>query len=72
MLSRDSRRKITLKKNIYKESTDIHWRCKNGAGSWNYRIKIPVELPIEAREEGSAYPYIFCNLIQMIYLVYEL
>lgn len=36
----------------HKGSTDTHWRCKNGAGSWNWRIKIPVELPIQAREKG--------------------
>jgi hypothetical protein len=32
--------------------TDTHWRCKNGKGSWNWRIKIPLELPIKSREVG--------------------
>lgn len=32
--------------------TDTHWRCKSGQGSWNWRIKIPFELPIKAREMG--------------------
>lgn len=36
-----------------KQSTDTHWFCKNGAGSWNWRIKIPLELPIKARELGK-------------------
>jgi hypothetical protein len=35
-----------------KYSTDTHWRCKNGSGSWNWRIKIPVELPVKTRELG--------------------
>jgi hypothetical protein len=32
--------------------TDTHWRCKNGKASWNWRIKIPIELPIKSREIG--------------------
>ena len=35
-----------------KQSTDTHWRCKSGKGSWNWRIKIPVELPMKTRELG--------------------
>lgn len=35
-----------------RQSTDTHWLCRSGAGSWNYRVKIPVELPISTREEG--------------------
>jgi hypothetical protein len=35
-----------------KQSTDTHWLCRTGAGSWNYRVKIPIELPIVNREEG--------------------
>ena len=32
--------------------TDTHWMCKGGAGSWNWRCIIPIELPIVNREEG--------------------
>lgn len=32
--------------------TDTHWMCKGGAGSWNWRCIIPIELPIANREEG--------------------
>ena len=35
-----------------KQSTDTHWRCKSGKGSWNWRVKIPVELPMKTRELG--------------------
>lgn len=35
-----------------RQSTDTHWLCRSGAGSWNYRVKIPIELPINTREEG--------------------
>ena len=34
------------------KSTDTHWRCKKGKASWNWRIKIPIELPIDSREKG--------------------
>lgn len=35
-----------------RQSTDTHWMCRTGAGSWNYRVKIPIELPISNREAG--------------------
>ena len=35
-----------------KQRTDVHWRCRNGKASWNWRIKIPVELPLDAPENG--------------------
>jgi len=35
-----------------KQKTDVHWRCRNGQGSWNWRIKIPVELPLDSPEKG--------------------
>lgn len=34
------------------KDTDTHWRCKGGSGSWNWRIKIMMELPIKNREEA--------------------
>eukprot|EP00596_Hydrurales_sp_CCMP1899_P004949 CAMPEP_0119051930 /NCGR_PEP_ID=MMETSP1177-20130426/73383_1 /TAXON_ID=2985 /ORGANISM="Ochromonas sp, Strain CCMP1899" /LENGTH=1845 /DNA_ID=CAMNT_0007031303 /DNA_START=346 /DNA_END=5881 /DNA_ORIENTATION=+ len=34
------------------QSTDTHWRCKNGKASWNWRIKLAIELPIKTRELG--------------------
>lgn len=34
------------------QSTDTHWRCSNGKGSWNWRLKIPLELPVKTRELG--------------------
>ena len=30
-----------------KKSTDIHFRCKDGRPAWNYRIKLPVTLPLK-------------------------
>ncbi|KAJ8603740.1 hypothetical protein CTAYLR_000260 [Chrysophaeum taylorii] len=35
-----------------KQKTDIHWRCRNGKASWNWRIKIPVVLPLDSPEKG--------------------
>lgn len=35
-----------------KQSTDIHWRCQNGRASWNWRIKVPIQLPLDAPENG--------------------
>jgi hypothetical protein len=35
-----------------KQKTDIHWRCRNGQASWNWRIKIPMELPFDSPEKG--------------------
>jgi hypothetical protein len=37
----------------HKQDTDTHWFCKTGSGSWNWRIKIALELPIKARELGK-------------------
>ena len=31
-----------------RQDTDTHWRCINGKGSWNYRLKFPVSLPIKS------------------------
>ena len=30
-----------------KYSTDIHYRCSSGQGSFNYRLKIPIDTPRE-------------------------
>ena len=35
-----------------KQKTDVHWRCRNGQASWNWRIKIPIELPLDSPEKG--------------------
>mmetsp|Transcript_3699 Transcript_3699/g.10922 ORF Transcript_3699/g.10922 Transcript_3699/m.10922 type:complete len:1377 (-) Transcript_3699:822-4952(-) len=35
-----------------KQKTDIHWRCRNGQASWNWRIKIPIDLPFDSPEKG--------------------
>jgi hypothetical protein len=35
-----------------KQKTDIHWRCRNGQASWNWRIKIPIDLPFGSPEKG--------------------
>jgi len=35
-----------------KKNTDTHWRCKEGKGSWNYRIKFDIELPLKNPEGG--------------------
>ncbi|KAH8094261.1 hypothetical protein JL720_4254 [Aureococcus anophagefferens] len=35
-----------------KQKTDVHWRCRNGKASWNWRVKIPVELPLDSPEMG--------------------
>ncbi len=37
---------------VEKQSTDTQWMCKTGEGSWNWRTKIPIELPIKSREVG--------------------
>jgi len=34
------------------KDTDTHWRCKGGGGSWNWRVKMMIELPIKNREEA--------------------
>merc|ERR1719487_2011624 len=36
---------------LKKQTTDTHWRCKNGKGSWNYRIK--VKKAMESGEEAG-------------------
>ncbi|CAN0327429.1 unnamed protein product, partial [Ectocarpus sp. 13 AM-2016] len=35
-----------------KRDTDTHWRCRNGKGSWNYRLKFEVDLPLKSPEHG--------------------
>ncbi|KAJ1447382.1 hypothetical protein M885DRAFT_451451 [Pelagophyceae sp. CCMP2097] len=35
-----------------KQKTDVHWRCRKGKASWNWRICIPVELPLSSPEQG--------------------
>ncbi|KAH8085619.1 hypothetical protein JL720_7609 [Aureococcus anophagefferens] len=35
-----------------KQCTDIHWRCRSGRASWNWRLKFPVELPLASPELG--------------------
>lgn len=39
--------------NCKSRETDTHWKAKNGAGSWNYRIKFPVELPLKSPMLGT-------------------
>lgn len=29
------------------QETDTHWRCYAGEGSWNWRLKFPVTLPMK-------------------------
>jgi len=29
------------------QETDIHWRCKKGKGSFNWRMKFPVKVPMK-------------------------
>ena len=33
-----------------KRSTDIHRRCRSGRASWNWRIKMPITLPLALPE----------------------
>ncbi|KAJ1449086.1 hypothetical protein M885DRAFT_622839 [Pelagophyceae sp. CCMP2097] len=35
-----------------KQKTDVHWRCRNGRASWNWRLKFPIELPLASPELG--------------------
>ena len=37
------------------QETDIHWRCKKGKGSFNWRMKFPVMLPMK-------FPYLHLQL----------
>ena len=30
------------------KQTDTHWKCKGGAGSWNWRMKFPVTFPVKS------------------------
>ena len=34
------------------QKTDVHWRCRNGKGSWNWRLKLKVQLPLTSPEHG--------------------
>jgi len=36
--------------------TDTHWRCKKGKGSFNYRLKFPIELGEDTR--AMKFPYL--------------
>ncbi|KAF0699652.1 Aste57867_9797 [Aphanomyces stellatus] len=29
------------------QTTDVHWRCSTGKGSWNYRLKFIVQMPMK-------------------------
>ncbi|RHZ34298.1 hypothetical protein DYB26_005831, partial [Aphanomyces astaci] len=29
------------------QTTDTHWRCSTGKGSWNYRLKFTVQMPMK-------------------------
>ena len=44
--------KIWMEGDKKKEETDTHWRCKNGAASWNYRLLFTVDLPLKSPEMG--------------------
>ena len=35
-----------------KRSTDIHLRCRTGRASWNWRVKMPITLPLTSPEQG--------------------
>ena len=37
-------------------TTDVHWRCKNGKGSFNYRVKIPITLGF--RTQTMKFPFL--------------
>jgi hypothetical protein len=38
--------------NTEPQDTDTHWRCYGGKGSWNWRCKFPITLPIKTPELG--------------------
>ncbi len=40
---------------LKKQTTDTHWRCKNGKGSWNYRLKFKITLPVKNPEMARLY-----------------
>ena len=42
-----------------KRSTDIHWRCRSGRASWNWRIKMPITLPLASPEMGRLYLFYY-------------
>jgi hypothetical protein len=44
--------KMALPGGTVKQSTDIHFACKDGKPSWNYRIIIPLELPLKDPLQG--------------------
>lgn len=35
------------------QMTDTHWRAKRGRASFNWRMKFPIELPIDSEDEGE-------------------
>lgn len=44
--------KMSLPGGNVKQSTDIHFACKDSKPSWNYRIVIPLELPLKDPLQG--------------------
>jgi hypothetical protein len=34
------------------QATDIHFRAQNGKGSFNWRVKFPIELPLKGEGAG--------------------
>ena len=40
--------------------TDTHWRAKKGKGSWNYRLKFPIELG--PRTRATKFPYLHIQM----------
>jgi hypothetical protein len=52
------------------QETDTHWRAKKGKGSWNYRLKFPVELG--PRSRAMKFPYLFLQVGQASMHAYSL
>jgi hypothetical protein len=42
------------------QETDVHWRCKKGKASWNWRMKFDIELGHGTR--AMKFPYFYLQL----------